>query len=129
MRLGNYVAYSKICTHAGCPASLYEQQTNRLLCPCHQSQFAVTDNAQPIFGPATPPLPKLPIDRGRGGILRRDVATSWSRSARPSGSGHERRPRRRTEPAEGIDLAQPPAATGRAATSGSTRRHAAAPAC
>ena len=35
----NFVAYSKICTHAGCPASLYEQQTNRLLCPCHQSQF------------------------------------------------------------------------------------------
>ena len=54
---GNYVAYSKICTHAGCPASLYEQQTNRLLCPCHQSQFLITDNAQPIFGPATRRLP------------------------------------------------------------------------
>ncbi|MGY0007894.1 cytochrome bc1 complex Rieske iron-sulfur subunit, partial [Micromonospora sp. I033] len=45
---GNYVAFSKICTHAGCPASLYEQQTNRLLCPCHQSQFLITDNAKPV---------------------------------------------------------------------------------
>jgi ubiquinol-cytochrome c reductase iron-sulfur subunit len=59
---GNFVAYSKICTHAGCPASLYEQQTNRLLCPCHQSQFAITDNARPIFGPATRRLPMLPLD-------------------------------------------------------------------
>jgi ubiquinol-cytochrome c reductase iron-sulfur subunit len=58
---GNYVAYSKICTHAGCPASLYEQQTNRLLCPCHQSQFNILDNAQPIFGPATRRLPMLAI--------------------------------------------------------------------
>ena len=59
---GNYIAYSKICTHAGCPASLYEQQTNRLLCPCHQSQFIITDNARPIFGPASRRLPQLPIE-------------------------------------------------------------------
>ncbi|SCL16375.1 menaquinol-cytochrome c reductase iron-sulfur subunit precursor [Micromonospora nigra] len=59
---GNYAAYSKICTHAGCPASLYEQQTNRLLCPCHQSQFLITDNAKPIFGPASRRLPQLPIE-------------------------------------------------------------------
>ncbi|WP_372472051.1 cytochrome bc1 complex Rieske iron-sulfur subunit [Jidongwangia harbinensis] len=59
---GNYVAYSKICTHAGCPASLYEQQTNRLLCPCHQSQFLITDNARPIFGPASRRLPALPLE-------------------------------------------------------------------
>jgi ubiquinol-cytochrome c reductase iron-sulfur subunit len=58
---GDYVAYSKICTHAGCPASLYEQQTNILLCPCHQSQFKITNNARPIFGPATRRLPMLPI--------------------------------------------------------------------
>jgi ubiquinol-cytochrome c reductase iron-sulfur subunit len=59
---GNYAAYSKICTHAGCPASLYEQQTNRLLCPCHQSQFLITDNAKPVFGPASRRLPQLPIE-------------------------------------------------------------------
>ena len=57
-----YVAFSKICTHAGCPASLYEQQTGRLLCPCHQSQFQVLEDAKPVFGPATRSLPKLPLD-------------------------------------------------------------------
>ncbi|GAB3350621.1 Rieske 2Fe-2S domain-containing protein [Micromonospora halotolerans] len=66
---GNYVAFSKICTHAGCPASLYEQQTNRLLCPCHQSQFLITDNAMPVFGPANRPLPQLPIEVDEEGFF------------------------------------------------------------
>jgi ubiquinol-cytochrome c reductase iron-sulfur subunit len=66
---GNFVAYSKICTHAGCPASLYEQQTNRLLCPCHQSQFNILDNARPIFGPATRRLPMLPLTVGSDGFF------------------------------------------------------------
>lgn len=57
-----FVAFSKICTHAGCPASLYERQTSRLLCPCHQSQFLVLEDAKPVFGPATRSLPKLPLD-------------------------------------------------------------------
>jgi ubiquinol-cytochrome c reductase iron-sulfur subunit len=75
---GNYIAYSKICTHAGCPASLYEQQTNRLLCPCHQSQFLITDNARPIFGPASRRLPQLPIKLDAEGFF---VATSDYREA------------------------------------------------
>jgi ubiquinol-cytochrome c reductase iron-sulfur subunit len=58
---GDFVAYSKICTHAGCPASLYERVTTRLLCPCHQSQFEVLQDAKPVFGPATRPLPRLPL--------------------------------------------------------------------
>lgn len=58
---GQIFAYSKICTHLGCPASLYEQQDHRLLCPCHQSQFDVLDKCTPVFGPATRPLPQLPI--------------------------------------------------------------------
>jgi ubiquinol-cytochrome c reductase iron-sulfur subunit len=58
---GDYIAYSKICTHAGCPVSLYEQETSRILCPCHQSQFDVTQAAKPVFGPATRSLPQLPI--------------------------------------------------------------------
>jgi ubiquinol-cytochrome c reductase iron-sulfur subunit len=74
---GDYVAYSKICTHAGCPASLYEQQTGRLLCPCHQSQFDVFQDAKPVFGPATRSLPKLPIaveevDGGQYFVAKRD---------------------------------------------------------
>ena len=35
---------------------------DRVLCPCHQSQFDVTDGARPVFGPATRPLPQLPIE-------------------------------------------------------------------
>jgi ubiquinol-cytochrome c reductase iron-sulfur subunit len=59
---GDYWAYSKICTHLGCPTSLYEQRTNRILCPCHQSQFDATYYARPIFGPAARALPQLHID-------------------------------------------------------------------
>ncbi len=66
---GNFYAYSKICTHAGCPASLYEQQTHRLLCPCHQSQFDVLDSCRPVFGPATRPLPQLPIEVDEEGFF------------------------------------------------------------
>jgi ubiquinol-cytochrome c reductase iron-sulfur subunit len=66
---GNLVAYTKICSHAGCPASLYEQQTNRLLCPCHQSQFQITDNARPVFGPASRSLAQLPITVDDEGYL------------------------------------------------------------
>lgn len=56
-----HVAYSKICTHAGCPVGLYERTTQHLLCPCHQSTFLVTQHCLPIFGPAARPLPQLPI--------------------------------------------------------------------
>jgi ubiquinol-cytochrome c reductase iron-sulfur subunit len=58
---GDYYAYSKVCTHLGCPTSLYEQQTGRLLCPCHQSQFDVFHYGKPLFGPATRALPQLPL--------------------------------------------------------------------
>lgn len=58
---GDYYAYSKVCTHLGCPTSLYQAQDNRILCPCHQSQFLATESAHPVFGPAARPLPQLPI--------------------------------------------------------------------
>lgn len=58
---GDYYAFSKICTHLGCPTSLYEAQDDRILCPCHQSQFLATEYARPVFGPATRALPQLPI--------------------------------------------------------------------
>ena len=56
-----YLAYSKLCTHAGCPVGLYRAQEHQLICPCHQSTFDVLDGAQPVFGPAGRPLPQLPI--------------------------------------------------------------------
>jgi ubiquinol-cytochrome c reductase iron-sulfur subunit len=58
----NLVAYSKLCTHTGCPVGLYQSQSALLLCPCHQSTFDVLDGAEPVFGPAARPLPQLPID-------------------------------------------------------------------
>lgn len=56
-----YVAYSKVCTHAGCPVGLYRASEHSLICPCHQSQFNVLNGAKPFFGPAARPLPQLPI--------------------------------------------------------------------
>jgi ubiquinol-cytochrome c reductase iron-sulfur subunit len=63
------VAYSKICTHMGCPVALYEQRTHHLLCPCHQSTFDLTQNCKVIFGPAKRPLPQLAITVDDEGYL------------------------------------------------------------
>lgn len=63
------VAYSKVCTHVGCPVALNEQHTHHLLCPCHQSQFDVSDQAKVVFGPAKRPLPQLPITVDDEGYL------------------------------------------------------------
>ncbi|WP_435796699.1 cytochrome bc1 complex Rieske iron-sulfur subunit [Kitasatospora indigofera] len=63
------LAYSKICTHVGCPISLYEQQTHHALCPCHQSTFDLADGARVIFGPAGHPLPQLKITTNEEGFL------------------------------------------------------------
>jgi ubiquinol-cytochrome c reductase iron-sulfur subunit len=67
------VAYSKICTHVGCPVGLYEQATHHLLCPCHQSTFDVTRNCEVIFGPANRPLPQLKITVDAQGYLVADA--------------------------------------------------------
>jgi ubiquinol-cytochrome c reductase iron-sulfur subunit len=63
------VAYSKICTHAGCPVGLYEAANHTLLCPCHQSTFDVLRHAKPQIGPAAAPLPQLPLSIDREGFL------------------------------------------------------------
>ena len=65
-----FVCYSKICTHAGCPVGLYEQESGRLFCPCHQSVFDALDGAAPIGGPATRPLPQLPLEIDPEGFVR-----------------------------------------------------------
>jgi ubiquinol-cytochrome c reductase iron-sulfur subunit len=64
-----FVAYSKLCTHAGCPVGLYERQLQYLVCPCHQSMFNVVDHGLPVFGPAPRPLPQLPIGIDKDGYL------------------------------------------------------------
>ena len=65
-----YIAFSKVCTHAGCPVGLYQELTKKMLCPCHQSLFDVTDAAIPIFGPAPRPLPQLPLYIDDDGYFR-----------------------------------------------------------
>jgi ubiquinol-cytochrome c reductase iron-sulfur subunit len=64
-----YVAYSKLCTHAGCPVGLYEQLNQQLLCPCHQSLFNVLTGANPVFGPAPRNLPQLALKLDDQGFL------------------------------------------------------------
>lgn len=66
------VAYSKVCTHVGCPVGLYERTTHHLLCPCHQSTFDVTNDCEVIFGPAGHPLPQLKITVDSEGYLIAD---------------------------------------------------------
>ena len=70
-----WVAYSKICTHAGCSVGLFgiddrEPDTLRqLVCPCHQSIFDPVDSARPTGGPATRSLPQLGLDIDQDGFL------------------------------------------------------------
>jgi ubiquinol-cytochrome c reductase iron-sulfur subunit len=77
-----FIAYSKVCTHAGCPVGLYEPTTNELFCPCHQSSFNVLDRATPTSGPATRALPQLPLEIDGLGYLH-----STADFAEPVGPG------------------------------------------
>ncbi len=65
-----YIAFSKVCTHAGCPVALYRATDQKLMCPCHQSVFDIAQLAARVSGPAARPLPQLPIVIGRDGYLR-----------------------------------------------------------
>jgi len=63
------LAFSKICTHVGCPIALYQQRTHALLCPCHQSTFDLSDSGKVVFGPAAREMPQLPITVDADGYL------------------------------------------------------------
>ena len=93
------VAYSKICTHAGCAVALYRKPTfpaleprPALVCPCHYSTFDPARGAKVLFGPAGRPLPQLPLFVGPDGELRAagnfsgPVGPAWwgVRNRRPS---------------------------------------------
>lgn len=65
-----YVAYSKVCTHAGCPVALYRAAAKQLMCPCHQSVFDVTGDGRVVSGPADHALPRLPIEVASDGFVR-----------------------------------------------------------
>lgn len=66
---GGLVAYSKICTHAGCPVALYQEERGQLFCPCHQASFDTARAAEPTFGPAARRLPQLPMGVDGDGVL------------------------------------------------------------
>jgi quinol---cytochrome c reductase iron-sulfur subunit len=66
---GTVLAYSKVCTHAGCPVALYREADEALFCPCHQSTFDVLRGAVPTFGPAARALPQLPLGVDEEGYL------------------------------------------------------------
>src|SRR6202042_2253773 len=76
------VAYSKICTHVGCPVALYEQTTHHILCPCHQSTFDAANGANVIFGPAARALPQLPLMLTSDGYLA--AASDFTQPVGPS---------------------------------------------
>ncbi|MER7503903.1 Rieske 2Fe-2S domain-containing protein [Nonomuraea pusilla] len=80
------VAYSKVCTHAGCPIGLYLQTAQRLACPCHQSVFDVLRGALPVGGPAARPLPQLPL-----GVDAEGVLVARGDFPEPTGPGYWRR--------------------------------------
>jgi ubiquinol-cytochrome c reductase iron-sulfur subunit len=70
------VAYSKICTHAGCAVSEYRYPLYdptapgpAVVCPCHYSTFSVTEGGKRIFGPAGRALPQLPLEINAEGYL------------------------------------------------------------
>jgi ubiquinol-cytochrome c reductase iron-sulfur subunit len=83
------VAYSKICTHAGCAVALYRKPTfaaveprPALVCPCHYSTFDPAAGGTVLFGPAGRPLPQLPLVVDRAGNLR--AAGTFSGPVGPS---------------------------------------------
>jgi ubiquinol-cytochrome c reductase iron-sulfur subunit len=80
--IDNIVAYSKICTHVGCPVALYEQTTHHILCPCHQSTFDAANGANVIFGPAARALPQLPLMLDSDGYLA--AASDFTQPVGPS---------------------------------------------
>jgi len=86
---GGIVAYSKICTHAGCAIALYRKPTfpvlepgPALVCPCHYSTFDPASGGTVVYGPAGRPLPQLPLMVGRDGWLR--AAGNFSARVGPS---------------------------------------------
>jgi ubiquinol-cytochrome c reductase iron-sulfur subunit len=93
------VAYSKICTHAGCAIALYRKPTfpaveprPALVCPCHYSTFDPARAGKVLFGPAGRALPQLPLMIGGGGIL--SAAGNFSGAVGPSWWGvRNRRPK------------------------------------
>lgn len=66
---GAIVAYSRVCTHAGCAVALFRADEGVLYCPCHQATFDARDGAAPVSGPAPSALPRLAMETDDEGFL------------------------------------------------------------
>ncbi len=66
---GSVVAYSAVCTHVGCLVEGFEKDSDRLICPCHQSEYDPADSAKVTGGPAPRRLATLPLKSGDGGAI------------------------------------------------------------
>ena len=82
-----YVAFSKVCTHAGCPVGLYEQLTEQLLCPCHQSLFDVANGALAGLRPGAAAASAAAALRRLDRAISGPRPATTSRSVLDSGSG------------------------------------------
>lgn len=65
-----FAAYSKICTHAGCPVAIYRARARQLMCPCHQSVFDAATDGSVVSGPADRALPRLILTIDGEGFVR-----------------------------------------------------------
>jgi ubiquinol-cytochrome c reductase iron-sulfur subunit len=93
---GGILAFSKVCTHAGCAVALYRKPLfpptaprPALVCPCHYSTFDPARGGEVIFGPAGRPLPQLPLVVDAAGHLR--AGGAYSGPVGPSWSGVRKR--------------------------------------
>lgn len=71
------VAFSAICTHAGCVVSGWRASDECFLCPCHGSMYDPSASARVVGGPAPRPLPALPLRPGRESLTVAATFTSW----------------------------------------------------
>ncbi|MHB8179117.1 MAG: Rieske 2Fe-2S domain-containing protein [Vulcanimicrobiaceae bacterium] len=58
---GRIVAYSRICTHMGCPVD-YRPKEQSFVCPCHQSRFSARAKGRVLDGPAPRRLPEIALE-------------------------------------------------------------------
>jgi Rieske Fe-S protein len=70
-----YVAFSRLCTHHGCPV-FYHPEQNIFACPCHGGVFSATDGAV-LDGPPPKPLPQVILET-RGSTI---LATGFVKTA------------------------------------------------
>ena len=69
---GDVRAFSRVCTHAGCTVCVFVPESSLLVCPCHRSAFDAAGGGRVVSGPASQPLPQLPLSIDPDGSLCAD---------------------------------------------------------